>query len=533
MLNGELTPRMRLNGDLTGGVFYGTNDYEELINKPEINGVELTGDKSLADLGINIPTATSDLTNDSGFITNADIPTDVSAFTNDAGYITSSDVSAVGLSGDYDDLTNKPTIPTLTSQLTNDSGFITSSDIPTDISAFNNDSGYLTSADVAGVALSGSYDDLTDTPTIPTKTSDLDNDSGFITSADIPTDVSAFNNDAGYISNSDLMTATASGSIATFTNGGDDIPVSEFECDIVAQQGSGTPSPSSPLPITGFSQADISRSAKNILDLSQISGSGANRYFYRTRGLKLVSGQVYTLSVSLACDGLYIKRMSDNTNVATNTNQSSLTFTATDDLIYLSLWRNNGFTNFTYQLEKGDTATAYEEPYVYTVAFGQTIYGGRLIYENGQWNIEATYAEIDMGTIDYQYVSPLAATGVFPFEITGRKQGGEFLSEQYQSLCHQTTWVQNDLTLIAIDEYTPIRVMNSSCTTVAQIQTATSGCRLIYELATPVIIPITSSTRVKTISGDNNIYSNTGDCEVKYFTNKADSLAELIKAFVL
>ena len=180
MLNGELTPRMRLNGDLTGGVFYGTNDYEELINKPEINGVELTGDKSLADLGINIPTATSDLTNDSGFITNADIPTDISAFTNDAGYITSSDVSAAGLSGDYDDLINKPTIPTLTSQLTNDSGFITSSDIPTDISAFNNDSGYLTSADVAGVALSGSYNDLTDTPTIPTNTSDLVNDSGFI-----------------------------------------------------------------------------------------------------------------------------------------------------------------------------------------------------------------------------------------------------------------------------------------------------------------------------------------------------------------
>lgn len=180
MLNGELTPRRRLNGDLTGGVFYGTNDYEELINKPEINGVELSGDKSLSDLGIIIPTATSDLTNDSGFITNADIPTDISAFTNDAGYITSSDVSAVGLSGDYDDLTNKPTIPTLTSQLTNDSGFITSSDIPTDISAFNNDSGYLTSADVAGVALSGSYDDLTNKPTIPENLSDLVNDEGFI-----------------------------------------------------------------------------------------------------------------------------------------------------------------------------------------------------------------------------------------------------------------------------------------------------------------------------------------------------------------
>ena len=64
----------------------------------------------------------------------------------------------------------------------------------------------------------------------------------------------------------DNMTATASGSIATFSNGGDDIPVSEFECEIVAQQASGTPTPQSPLPITGFSQADIPVCGINIWD---------------------------------------------------------------------------------------------------------------------------------------------------------------------------------------------------------------------------------------------------------------------------
>lgn len=43
-------------------------------------------------------------------------------------------------SGDYDDLTNKPTIPTKTSELTNDSGFITSSDIPAQVQANWNES---------------------------------------------------------------------------------------------------------------------------------------------------------------------------------------------------------------------------------------------------------------------------------------------------------------------------------------------------------------------------------------------------------
>lgn len=66
-----------------------------------------------------IPTKTSDLQNDSGFITGvawADV-TGKPAF------------ATVATTGDYDDLLNKPTIPTKTSDLTNDSGFITDSSI--------------------------------------------------------------------------------------------------------------------------------------------------------------------------------------------------------------------------------------------------------------------------------------------------------------------------------------------------------------------------------------------------------------------
>ena len=54
--------------NLKGGGSGGTTNYEALNNKPKINNVELTGNKSLADLGINIPTKTSELTNDSNFV---------------------------------------------------------------------------------------------------------------------------------------------------------------------------------------------------------------------------------------------------------------------------------------------------------------------------------------------------------------------------------------------------------------------------------------------------------------------------------
>ena len=93
-------------------------------------------------------------------------------------------LATVATSGDYDDLSNKPTIPT----------------VPTNVSAFTNDAAYLNytgaaqlfydktsadqllalkanSADLATVATSGDYDDLSNKPT---NVSDFTNDSGYL-----------------------------------------------------------------------------------------------------------------------------------------------------------------------------------------------------------------------------------------------------------------------------------------------------------------------------------------------------------------
>ena len=101
-------------------------------------------------------------------------------------YATKAELSTVATTGDYNDLSNKPTIPT----------------VPTNVSSFVNDAGYLTQhqslADYytktevddelatkqdASTAFSGDYNDLTNKPTIPV----------------VPTNVSSFVNDAGYL----------------------------------------------------------------------------------------------------------------------------------------------------------------------------------------------------------------------------------------------------------------------------------------------------------------------------------------------
>ena len=77
-----------LDGSKLTGISSGTSDYSVLSNKPQINSVELSGNKTLDQLGIQakgnylvssdlnnyalkseLPTNTSDLTNDSGFLT--------------------------------------------------------------------------------------------------------------------------------------------------------------------------------------------------------------------------------------------------------------------------------------------------------------------------------------------------------------------------------------------------------------------------------------------------------------------------------
>ena len=158
-----------------------------------------------------IPENTSDLTNDSGFITSSAVPTKTSDLTNDSNFV--SDASYVHTDNNYTSneksklsgiasgaevnvqadwnvtstssdayIKNKPTIPTATSQLTNDSGYITASDIPTatsstlgmvkpDNTSITISNGTISAVGgvpvgLADVAYSGEYNDLLNKPDI-------------------------------------------------------------------------------------------------------------------------------------------------------------------------------------------------------------------------------------------------------------------------------------------------------------------------------------------------------------------------------
>lgn len=273
-INFEIVDNNELQFDLSDGteLEFGTRDivevrqsgdYEDLTNKPSINGVTLIGDKTTEDLGIEagvtswngqtgdviytppeapvqsvngkvgavvlgaadvgalpdtttIPTKTSDLTNDSDFISGINSSDVTSALgytpynaTNPSGYVNASGAAAASPVQSVNGQTGAVnlTIPTKTSDLTNDSGYITSAPV----TSVNSKTG--------AVVLSASdVNALPDSTVIPSKTSDLTNDSNFITASQapvqsvngqtgavsltiptVPTNVSDFNNDAGYL----------------------------------------------------------------------------------------------------------------------------------------------------------------------------------------------------------------------------------------------------------------------------------------------------------------------------------------------
>ena len=87
------------------------------------------------------------------------------------------ELARVATSGSFNDLLDKPVIPTKTSELDNDSGFLTEHQ---PLKTINGES-LVGTGNITIEGFSGNYDDLINKPTIPTKTSELTNDSGFLT----------------------------------------------------------------------------------------------------------------------------------------------------------------------------------------------------------------------------------------------------------------------------------------------------------------------------------------------------------------
>ena len=186
--------------DLTNDLGFVTEDSLTDVNNGTLNlqkngatiGTFKANQPSDVTVNFKVPTKTSELTNDKHFVTLEELPNSGAG----TGTLTIKKNNAV--QGTFtptqdENVTINLTVPLKVSELINDTGFITNAGIPSKTSQLTNDSGFITNA------------------AIPTKTSQLTNDSGFITNADIsiPSKTSQLTNDSGFITNAAIPTKTS------------------------------------------------------------------------------------------------------------------------------------------------------------------------------------------------------------------------------------------------------------------------------------------------------------------------------------
>ena len=184
--------------DLTNDLGFVTEDSLTDVNNGTLNlqkngatiGTFKANQPTDVTVNFKVPTKTSELTNDKHFVTLEELPNSGAG----TGTLTIKKNNAV--QGTFtptqdEDVTINLTVPLKVSELINDTGFITNAGIPSKTSQLENDSGFITNTDIS----------------IPSKTSQLENDTGYITNADIsiPSKTSQLTNDTGYITNADIF----------------------------------------------------------------------------------------------------------------------------------------------------------------------------------------------------------------------------------------------------------------------------------------------------------------------------------------
>lgn len=344
----------------------------------------------------------------------------------------------------------------------------------------------------------------------------------------------------------DAIVRSASGEIASYDDGGD-LPMKSLKVNIVPKQsGSGDPSPDNVRPISGTDEVKVTKCGKNLLDPNQgangyidasgdvvlFSGSHASDY------IKVNAGQTVTMSYTRISEGegtgiriawydknkTFIQRDGEVESVSVGRKSSSAV--APQNAVYVRASSRNCEqmlvigTNTDYQ--------AYNSTDI-SITLPSTVYGGTLDVVSGKLVIDRAFYQYDnintqSGTAvtggwrcdfpcpndDINRGKWTAADGIPLFSMFANKalaDGG--FSKGYSA---------NGYTVIV-----------PNATSKAEADTILNGLQLCYWLATPIEIQLTP-TEVKSLLGDNNVWSDSGTVEVEYRADTSLVINKILEA---
>ena len=355
-----------------------------------------------------------------------------------------------------------------------------------------------------------------------------------------------------------LPVDNASGSIATFPDGADNVPVKSLIAQITpVQSGTGDPAPDNIRPISGWTGAEINVTGINVWDEEWEQGAindttGENQPANdNIRSKNYIPVKPNTTYYGEANGYSLRKYYYDiNKNLISHTTNTTGAFTTPENCVFLRFRTGSkegtpyGITyNNDISINYPSTDTSYHSGTSNTTTEvswtdeAGTVYGGTLNVTTGE--LKVTWGADDMGNLTYQHVT----TYTYPyFNITGgglvnRKYGANITSllssiykvESFTSGGSDFGARDTNGVINAGSGSINIKCRDSRYSDEASIQTGLAGQTLIYELATPITYQLTP-TEVKTLLGDNNIFVDTGDVSVDYRADIALYIQKVVNA---
>lgn len=334
---------------------------------------------------------------------------------------------------------------------------------------------------------------------------------------------------------------TASGSVATFDT---DLRSKLKECKInflPVQSGSGDPSPTNVRNISGWNGINGCHTRKNLLNIDALISSPSNTVnnfnFKHYLELKLKPNTYYTVSTSYNNSGLNVLYANgvngDKNGVKADTPRTILS--SSDGIVFLMLYDHDGIEKFenkevTVQLEEGNIVTSYEPVNNIPVSWQSEtgiLYGGYVDLTN--WIIVAT-----MKMMTFNGNQNWNDAGIYTGHRFNARAG---MSDGDYGSGHEDVVACNYLKPAPNGTSAQVNIYGNNIITgsnwgfgvYANVTVANTvsewieyltehPLQVVYKLATPLIYQL-APQQIKSIIGRNNIWSDAGNVEVKFWTH--------------
>ena len=320
--------------------------------------------------------------------------------------------------------------------------------------------------------------------------------------------------------------------IANFTTGLAS-PLVDCKVGILATGGNGTPD--NPIPIVGYSSANITRCGVNLWDeetelgyINTNTGLDGNT----NNELRSKSGVYYKIAPNTTyclvrpVTGVMVLFYDENKTYTGSKVTTTGEFTTPNNAAYfrITLGSSYGTTyNNDISINYPSTDTAYHayNGQTYTIAFGQTVYGGVLDVTRGKLRVTWTIIDLGDDTLNYSYNSTYhrfdCSNDLGAKPAPNNNTPANALCSCYKNGCVNDVGTDDKFFYIApASGQGKLRVVDTDYSSVATFKTAVAGQKVAFELATPFDIDLTPEV-ISAIVGVNNVFGDTnGDTTVKF-----------------